>query len=110
MFNRTSNHLGALDPQGLFALAFDTLEIRSRLWSGPLVLNLRDTQPGAGSAIMQQAQLALTFRGRAGEWNIAPSGIPGGADASLENAGPALGFGIAAAFIGVLLIGSAVFK
>jgi hypothetical protein len=101
---------GALDPQALFAVAFDTLEVRSKLWDGPVTVNLRDSSPGAGGALMNQLQLSLRFSGRAGEWNIAPNGVAAGADESLQTAGPALGVGIAAALVGVWLLGSAMFK
>lgn len=108
MLVRTNRRLGAIDtsalPQTLFGVAFDTVELRTRL-APPVRFKINGPSDPATMAMLRRIQPAIIFTGNAGRYEIAPVGSPEGIDPAVESAGPLIGFGIGAALLGVLFIG-----
>ena len=69
---------GEIAPSGFFTSAFDTMEIRSALWDGPLVLNLRGPSNPLTRAMIDQIQPDVLLRGPAGQYRYSPAGTPSG--------------------------------
>lgn len=101
---------GTIDPQALIALAFDTIEIRTRL-TPPIRINLKDLSPNPEmQRLLNQVQPAVKLTGRAGTYTFAPQGIPDGIAAEqIKSTGTSLGLGIGAALLGVLVLGGVLF-
>ena len=96
---------GALDPQMLITLAFDSVEVRSTL--GNFTINLNAPSSPAMQAVIDRVKPTLVFRGRAGTFEVAPYGAATGVDPSVSKWGGAIGIGIGAGIIGLLLLGRA---
>ena len=101
-----------VNTEALLAALFDTIEVRSRL-APPVILHIGGDAGGqadpATDALLAGVQPAITFRGRAGEFTIAPKGMPSGLLSSATTAGPLIGLGLGAAVLGLMLLGGAVF-
>ncbi len=99
---------GAIDPQGLFSSAFETVEIRSNL-TPPLEFSLRGPSNPTVQALLNQVQPTVILKGKAGRFVIAPKGESSGTK-DLTKAGTSIGLGIGAGLLGLLLVGAAVFR
>lgn len=101
---------GDIDAAALVALAFDTIEIRSRA-APPLVINLKGASDPAADALLRKVQPAVILSGRAGRFQVAPYGMPsGGIDPTILVAGQQLGIGAVAAFLGLAAVGYMLLK
>jgi hypothetical protein len=98
---------GELDAQMLLTLAFDEIEVRSTL--GNFTINLNSPSSPATQALIDRIKPTLVFKGRAGEFTVAPYGAAQGIDKDVESWGWKAGVGIGAGILGLLLIGKAFF-
>lgn len=98
--------LGAIDPSSIFGVAFDTVELRSRLHQ-PIKYKITGPSDPATMAMLKRIQPAIIFTGNAGRYEIAPAGMPEGIDSDVEGAGPLIGLGLGAALLGLLFVGKA---
>jgi hypothetical protein len=99
---------GEIDAAAFIPLAFDTVEVQTRL--GPPVKFRLDGQPTQGDDLLKTVQPALIFTGRAGRAEIAPYGFPNTIIGAITTAGPLIGFGIGAGLLGIMLMGAAVLR
>jgi hypothetical protein len=99
---------GNADGMGLLSALFDTVEVHTRL-SNPVKIKLSGgPSDPATEALIKEIQPALVFTGRAGQFQIAPYGVPNTIMGAITRAGPLLGIGIGASLLGLLFIGGAI--
>lgn len=97
---------GEIDPQALFALAFDKVYIRTSV-TPEIPIDLSQKGDGQVSQIVKDLQPVVILKGRAGTVKIAPAGEPSGINPNLQPAAVTTGLGIGAAILGLLVIGKA---
>lgn len=100
---------GEVDSQALIALAFDRIEIRSRL-APPIVIDLKTPPDAKTQAYLREIQPALVMTGKAGRAEVAPYGMPHGITPGLAIAGKQLGWGLGAVALGLVFLGGAIFR
>lgn len=103
--NMLSNE-GELDPQALFALAYDTVTIRTSV-TPEIPIDLTQKGSGQVSQLVKDLQPVVTLKGRAGKVVIAPAGEPSGVR-NLKPASIQAGLGLGAALLGLIIIGRAI--
>lgn len=100
---------GEIDPMALLTMAFDKVEIRTAL-TPPVVIDLLKPTDPKTRAQLSLVQPAIIFTGRAGRAAIAPYGVPSGISPRVKQMGIALGVGVGAALLGLVIFGGAIFR
>lgn len=97
---------GAFDPEALIALGINRIEVRSRVMD-PMVITVGGPSDPRTEALMREIQPSVTLSGNLGTFTIAPYGEPqpGSVSPAIRNALLAGSAGVAAALVGVLLLG-----
>lgn len=100
---------GEIDAEGVLSIAFDTIELRTRL-AAPVRFPIQGGPSDPETAVLlKEIQPAITFSGRAGRYTVAPYGNPTTISGAIRRAGPLVGLGLGAALLGTLLLGGAIF-
>jgi hypothetical protein len=97
---------GELDPMKLFGSGFTDVEIRTTLFN----THFRPNEPSnpATTKLLKQLQPTIILTGPAGRVTLAPYGVAKQAD--LSGSGLAIGLGVGAGLLGLMLIGSKFFR
>jgi hypothetical protein len=96
---------GEIDPQALFALAFDTVTVKTAI-APDMVIDMTKKGSGQVSQIVKDAKPTIILSGRAGRIVIAPAG-EATTVANFQSAGIQAGLGIGAALLGLIVIAKA---
>lgn len=97
---------GEIDPQALFALAFDKVTVKTAL-TPEIPIDLTQKGSGQVSQLVKDLQPVVILSGRAGRVVIAPAGEAAQV-ANLQPAAIQAGLGIGAALLGLIIIGKAI--
>lgn len=102
---------GELDGATLVSAGFDRVEIRTR-FTPTVAIDLRSPPDPENERLLREVQPSVVLTGRAGRAVIAPYGLAGeGIGAKFfKSSATQVGVGIAAALVGLVLIGGAVFR
>lgn len=97
------------NPAALIALGYRTIEIRTTA-TPPIKIDLLASPESQGDdATMRKLQPAVILEGNLGRVEIAPYGMPLGISPEVRTAAWAIGIGLGASVVGVLLFGGALF-
>lgn len=96
------------NPAGLIALGYRTIEIRTTA-TPPIKIDLLAPPDSQGDETMRKLQPAVILEGNLGRVEIAPYGMPLGISPEVRIAAYAIGIGLGASLLGVMLFGGAIF-
>lgn len=98
-----------IDPAQLLALGYNRIEVRTA-FTNPVLIDLNQPASPQDEALLREVQPAITLSGLAGRIEIAPYGIPSGISPRVRSAAIAIGLGLGAALIGVMIFGGLLFS
>lgn len=111
---RATSHYGNLafrdvNAAALIALGFNRFEVRTA-FTPPVTIDLNAPPDPATEELLRKVQPAITISGNLGQFEIAPYGKPLGISPEVKQWGIAIGLGVGATLLGLMLIGGALFR